>query len=90
MYSVSLLVNGHNAITVGTTTGECWIKTVVDDASIPPQVVDCRWTLLPPQQFSEARKLRKLVKMLPSDLGKAWDNGNGLHISTDELISGAC
>jgi len=87
--SVSLLVNGQNAVTIGRNNGECWVQSVVAGASMPPKVVEGRWMLLPPQQFSEDKKLRQLVKMLPSDLSQAWDNGNGLHIPTDELISGA-
>ena len=60
--SVSIIPNGLNALVIGTRNGQAWIEVLEDDVAVPPNLRDCEWRMLPPRQFIERKKLRKIIK----------------------------
>jgi hypothetical protein len=67
--SISIIPNGLNALVIGTRNGQAWIEVLEDDVAVPPNLRDCVWRMLPPRQFIERKKLRKIIKA-----GK-WNEG---------------
>ena len=69
-----LIPEGVNGLVVyaGSEDGQPWIETLQKQVSIPPNLRDCQFRLLPSRSFVEAKKLHKFLK------NSNWDGGKGL------------
>jgi hypothetical protein len=72
--SISLIPEGMNAIVVyaGSEDGRPWIQSLQKEVSVPPNLRDCQFRLLPQRAYYEAKKLQRFLQ------DNSWDAGKGL------------
>jgi len=72
--SISLVSEGMNALVVyaGSEDGRPWVQTLQKEVSVPPNLRDCQFRLLPQRSYHEAKKLQRFLQ------NSSWDAGKGL------------